>query len=235
MKKRERDYRRLALAFSLASALLYSFWLAGYALNPTTVKQLDLSALQASGQPFSSLFVLGDILTGLGIMVAAYFVNQFWRHSPVAQRKVLSICLSGLLLFGIMTAVSSLLPSCIANSRVCDTHLSQVLDPHDVTGGIAAIGLFVAGLGAIQLLDYKKTWLGHSLGAVLLGWLISGTLFVWLSVTAHTAGLFMQRVWLLLSSLLITLIFIAICNPVAGVKRASRNWQIGLKYNEQKP
>lgn len=202
MKPLSKEHKLILIALGFVSGFLYSFWLLGYFLNRVSFTQLDISALQARGQPYSTLFILGDILAGVVVVVMAYLIARNFHDTNLWIKRAFKLCLIGMVTFGIMTAVSCLLPSCIASSAVCDTRVSQVLDIHDVTGGIAAFGLFLSLVGLLQLIYSKlSARLFSVLLILLLTWSVSGVLFVILSLQIRHAALIVQHIFLLLTSL----------------------------------
>ena len=90
--------KQLVLLLGIIGALLYSNWLLGYWLNSRVANGGLASNLQIHGQPYSWVFVLGDVLSGLVIAVAAYFIYMISQQND--QLSVLMV--GGYLSFGIL-------------------------------------------------------------------------------------------------------------------------------------
>ncbi|HUD06419.1 MAG TPA: DUF998 domain-containing protein [Candidatus Saccharimonadales bacterium] len=195
------------VSLGIASGVLYSLWILGYFLNRSAFSHLDLSALQSRGQPYSSFFILGDILTGIVVIWMAYSIRKVHSKGSTLDTKSLKLCLIGLVAFGVFTAISCLLPSCIANSRSCDNSLSQLFDLHNVTGTIASVGLFVSLLNT-PLIFRKKGLPQHLKAAIslLIVWSVSGLLFIFLSVDNQSSSIPTQKLFLVLSSICLVVI-----------------------------
>jgi uncharacterized membrane protein len=196
------NYKLTAVVLSISAAILYCLWFAGYWLNPSAMANFDVSALQSRGQPHYAFFVVGDIATGLLVaLLVACLIKVF--HRTIVHRKVsFWLCMIGLLAFGFMTAIACLLRSCDSNSYVCVQNLTQVFDLHDVTGAIASVGQFISLIGALILI--RKT-ASHKIFATTLlltiVWSITGLVFIVVSTNSLHFALFMQHLFLVLSSL----------------------------------
>jgi hypothetical protein len=207
MKLTHHHYIRTAYTLSISAAILYSLWFLGYILNPKAMSSLDVSALQSRGQPHYGFFVIGDIATGvLVILLVACLIKIF--HRTQAHKKIsFWLCMFGLLAFGIMTAAASLFPSCDSNSSYCVINLSQVFNVHNITGTVASFGQFVSMITALVLVHKKitVTVFRTAIGLLIL-WAISGLVFITLSTNAFHSSLLMQHLFLVLSSLLLVVI-----------------------------
>jgi hypothetical protein len=182
------------MLLGVIGGLLYSNWLLGYWLNYRVASAGLASDLQMHNQPFSWLFVLGDVLSGLAIAMAAYLL---WR-----QRRELSVYLvTGYCCFGVMTAVSALIPiHCGLNLAQCVVGNGQTFGPHDVTGGIASFGQFISLVAVWRLSVRSKIprWFKWLTGCFLLLWSASGLLFMYLSFK-NADEVAMQHLFLLLT------------------------------------
>jgi hypothetical protein len=122
--------------------ILYNSWLLGYYLNPLVAGSALASLLGASGQPYNWLFIWGDVVCGLVVLAISALVYK--------PNRLLIISLSGFIVFGIMTALSALLPiHCSGVASSCD--FTNVFDIHDITGALAGIGQFVGMIYATIL------------------------------------------------------------------------------------
>jgi hypothetical protein len=207
MKLKHHHYTRTAYTLSISAGVLYSLWFLGYILNPKAISSLDVSALQSDGQPHYGLFVIGDIATGvLVILLVACLIKIF--HRTQAHRKIsFWLCMIGLLAFGVMTAAAGLFPSCDSNSSYCVLNLSQVFNVHNITGTIASLGQFVSVITALTLVHKKITVkVFRTVIGLLILWAISGLIFITLSTNSFHSSLIMQHLFLVLSSLLLIVV-----------------------------
>lgn len=204
MKLKPHYYTRTAYALSISAALLYSLWFLGYIFNPKALASLDVSILQSKGQPHYEFFVVGDIATGLLVILLVACLVKIFHRTGVHRTISFWLCMIGLLAFGIMTATATLFPSCDSNSNFCVLNLSEVFDIHNVTGSIASIGQFISLITAL-VIAHKKVSLAVSRIALLtvVLWAISGLVFITLSTNSLHTSLLLQHLFLVLSSLLI--------------------------------
>ncbi|HUD05959.1 MAG TPA: DUF998 domain-containing protein [Candidatus Saccharimonadales bacterium] len=202
MTSRNKKDRLISVSLGFISGILYSLWLLGFYLNRPAFSRLDISALQATSQPHHTFFIAGDILTGIATILMAFFIMRVFSGSSSRSINSLRLCLIGIVIFGLMTAISCVLPSCIDSSRVCDTNLSQILDWHDITGGIASFALFLSLVGLLKFVHRKiSSKMYRLILGLVFAWCISGILFVVLSIGTKPQALNSQRLFLILSSL----------------------------------
>jgi hypothetical protein len=192
--------RRTVITLSALAALVYNSWPLGYWLNPAVARHDLASNLSAGGQPYNWLFTGGDILTGIVVLLlAAILWHKFGRTSA---GRLLAI---GYVLFGVFTAVSTLLPlGCSATDPRCGIYASQIFGPHVITGALASIGLFmslIAGwaIAARQKVNNKSL---RPLQLVTVVWSISGAAYIPLAITGDHLEL-SQQIFLVFSGLAI--------------------------------
>ena len=204
MKLKHHHYAIVAYVLSIAAGLLYSLWFLGYIYNPKAMDTLAVSALQTVGQPHYELFVAGDVATGLIVVLLVVCLVRLFQRTKQHKEINFYLCMIGLLAFGVMTAVSCLYPSCDSNSSYCVQNVSQVFDVHNVTGTIASLGQFMSVVTALILFHKKvsKT-VNWTVLTLLILWAISGIIFISLSTASQSASLFMQHLFLVLSSILL--------------------------------
>ncbi|MGA3150331.1 MAG: DUF998 domain-containing protein [Candidatus Saccharimonadales bacterium] len=199
-------YTRAILWLCVASAILYNSWPLGYVLNNKVAHHGLISDLGAINQPFNWLFIMTDILTGIFILAVVMFMRS--KTFSGLRSNAWSMVSIGLLLFGLFTAISALLPlNCYASVVGCGAHLNQAFGLHDVTGGIAAFGIFISLMGASTLAALNKlsgvlkrmTW------TALIAWSASGILFVILTEVNKGVQL-MQQIFLILSGFAVIII-----------------------------
>jgi hypothetical protein len=188
--------KKLARLLGVTGALLYCNWLLGYWLNYRVASNGLASDLQMRGQPYSWLFVLGDVLTGLTVVAAAFLLCQ-------RQHKLLFYLVTGYFFFGLMTAVSALIPiHCGRNLAQCAVGNGQTFSPHNITGGIASFGQFISLLALWRLSIRTKMpdWSKWLTGGFVLLWSASGLLYIYLSLK-NVDGVALQHLFLILTSI----------------------------------
>lgn len=188
---------------ALAAAVIYNIWPLAYILNPAVLNGGYISTLQATGQPYYQLFVAGDILTGLLLMILCLLLyrNELMRKDLVA----------GLFIFGLTTLIAAIIPiakSCTYSISKCGIGINSVIEPHDLMSIIGAFALLYC-LYKI----YKRTRSAEKrvTKVILLSWCITGV-FLALSVTFNFLTLLSQALFLLTCGLAV--IFI----PIYGSK-----------------
>lgn len=174
------DYRNVAhslcsiSALGVLAALIYNSWPLGYILNPRVAHMGLASDLEAGGEAYNWLFIGGDVLFGLFVLMIIWLLLK--RRMPLTRQVILA--LSGLAVFGTLTAISAVLPiNCSSSIRTCGYRGDQTFGVHDITGAVAALGLFVGMLGAWRLSGTTKRLKRWS-GTVLLVWSVWGLLFI---------------------------------------------------------
>lgn len=207
MKLQHHHYTRTAYALSISAAFLYCLWFLGYILNSKAMANLDVSALQSVGQPYYGFFVIGDIATGVLVILLAACLIKIFHRTQINKRISFWLCILGLLAFGIMTATASIFPSCDSDSSYCVLNLSEVFNVHNITGTIASFGQFISVITALKLVykNITKSVFWATLGLLIL-WAISGLVFITLSTNSFHSSLLMQHLFLVLSSVLLVIV-----------------------------
>ena len=148
-------YNRFILFLAVLAAVLYNDWFLGYFLNSQVAKSGLTSVLEANGQPDNWLFILTDVLTGFIICLMVYTLTR--KIYLKARMPIKSLLVIGLLMFGVFTAASALMPlNCGSQITRCGAQLKETYGWHDVTGGIAAFGLFIALVGLVNFMSKFK-------------------------------------------------------------------------------
>ena len=125
-------YKRLAFWLACLAALAYSSWPLGYVLNPSVGRYQLASQLESPHQPFNWLFITTDVLTGLFIVIVGALQLRS-KH----KRRLLNLCISGYILFGLLVAITALVPiNCDPTTTSCGPLLH---DPKVVVHGLASI------------------------------------------------------------------------------------------------
>jgi hypothetical protein len=197
--------RALVLALGTLAGLSYCSWPLGIALNSAVARGAFASDLEASGEPFSWLFVGLDIVTGAALAAAAACT---WASAP-RRRRVAACALAG---FGVLTASDALVPlPCSATTlSVCGVDLARPnLD--DALTGLAMVMLFVAAVVAIAVarLDGR----GRFASLVTVSWAALGAVFL-----AHHFGdrphVGLQHLMLSASSVLVITVTALLASPL---------------------
>ncbi|MHB1865023.1 MAG: DUF998 domain-containing protein [Candidatus Saccharimonadales bacterium] len=142
---------KITLWLGILIAIIYNSWFLSYFLNPKISGIALASSLQASGQPFNWLFIALDVVVGILILLLITLVLK--------NEKKIVISLSGLGVFGVLTAVTALVPiHCGSDIRGCGYQSGQLLDIHDILGAIAAFALFIALLYATILAKNTRVY-----------------------------------------------------------------------------
>ncbi len=162
-------------AAAILAAIIYNSWPLGYLLNPSVAGTGLASDFEASGQPYNWFFVACDVL--FGVLVVSL---TLWLMKDRAKWRSSIIYVAGLAAFGIFTAVSALIPlHCHADIRTCGYDVDQTLGWHDITGAIAALGLFAAMAAAI---GWAAGRLSLAMKLITLVWSLTGLWFLYVSV-----------------------------------------------------
>ncbi|MGD0284223.1 MAG: DUF998 domain-containing protein [Candidatus Saccharimonadales bacterium] len=168
---------RLIISFGLCGALLYNNWLLGYWLNSRVTIGSLASDLQIHSQPYSWIFILGDILSGLMIAITAYLIYRLWQ--PYDRLKL--YLLIGYLCFGVFTAAAAIMPiHCGANSVQCALSSNQTFGIHDIVGALASFGQFISliTLWRLSVNIKKPSWFKWLMLGFLLLWSLAGIVFL---------------------------------------------------------
>lgn len=132
---------RLTVVLIIAG-LCYASWPLGYWLNPSGARGLA-SNLEAMHQPYNWLFIALDIISGLLIVGAVWWMLRLVRRTEHRNQVLLEVAVIGLGAFGLLTALDAILPlNCVETVQHC---LPPLEDPYFVIHGIVSIGS-VAGL-----------------------------------------------------------------------------------------
>jgi len=189
----------ISVTLFLAAGILYNSWPLGYILDKQTARAGLASDLELVGHPYNWLFVTGDVLTAVCIITAVLII------SPRFTGKALLLVRAGLIVFGLFTAVSALLPSqCTIGVLRCGADHGQGLGLDTVTSSLAALGLLVS-LASLVIIRRLRTPRSQLVTIVLVTWSLSGMIFSWLALTNRNAR-FTQDIFMILSGLAIIVI-----------------------------
>ncbi len=137
-------FQRLAV-LSVLAGVLYNSWPLGYWLNPAVATSGLASEFEALHQPYSWVFITGDVLCSLLVAAVCWLA---WRHAEPAIRKgrTLQAVIGGLAVFAVGTTFDTLLPmSCEPSLQRCPSFTQDhMLLVHGIFSIGAALGLFVS-------------------------------------------------------------------------------------------
>lgn len=131
---------RVTLVLIIAG-IFYASWPLGYWLNPSGARGLA-SNLGALNQPYNWLFITLDIISGLLIVGAMWWLLKVVRRRHHRNQLWLETAVIGLGVFGLLTLLDAVLPlQCIDTSGQC---LPPLEDPYFVVHGMVSIGSVAA-------------------------------------------------------------------------------------------
>jgi hypothetical membrane protein len=185
---------------TVAAAVLYSSWPLGYWLNPGVNRGLA-SDLEAAHQPYNWIFIALDIISGLLICTASWWLLKLMKH---VKLPLLRYAVIGFGAFGLLTAIDALLPlDCVNVLNRCGSVLD---DPTIIIHGIVSIGSIVG----LTISIMSVWWLLARGGQAARGlrWLLNGTLIVWFGFGLITFALIVKA----RSSAVSQHLFITVCS-----------------------
>lgn len=163
--------KRITILAVLAG-ILYSSWPLGYWLNPAVSRSSLASGLEAVGQPYNWVFIGGDVLSSLLVLMIGWY---FWQHYRAGHRhRWLAAIVLAAVAFGVGTIVDALLPErCVPNFQVCPsfTH-DHLLLVHGIFSILASFALFVS-LGLMWWRDRRSKLLNFLMLANILFGIVS--------------------------------------------------------------
>ncbi len=190
---------------AVASGVLYCSWPLGYLLNPNATRGLA-SNLTVAGQPYSLVFVVLDITSGLLAVLVMIRLLRFM--SQYRRSRILGIAVLGLGVFGLLTILDAVLPlDCVATATHACGSIFQ--DPYFIIHGIISVGsifgLTVTIVALWWLLVRERpasVRLRYALSAVLILWFVFG-LGTGLFITFGLPSTDSQHAFIVLNSLLL--------------------------------
>jgi len=129
---------------SVIAGLLYNSWPLGHWLNPVVSKTSLASGLEAVHQPYNWVFIGGDVLSSLIVIILYLFIWHKLRDAK--SDRSINIALICMVLFGIGTIVDALLPlKCVQGIETCPsfTH-DYLLLTHGIFSILASTFLFIS-------------------------------------------------------------------------------------------
>jgi hypothetical protein len=171
--------RRLSLVHlsgvAILAGVLYNSWPLGYWLNPAVAGRGLASEFEGRGQPYAWLFVAGDVLAGLLVLLLCGLLSRRTNtRGPAAQQDGRAAAITGLAVFGVGTIIDALLPmGCEPSLQRCPSFTQDhLLLLHGMFSIGAALGLFISLL-ALWWHDRRSRLLNGLLAAYVLFGLFS--------------------------------------------------------------
>jgi hypothetical protein len=134
------DFWQRLTVLAILAGIMYNSWPLGHWLNPAASGQLA-SALEARHQPYNWVFISGDVISSLLVMLVAWLI---WRK--LRPGKLLGFVLWNVVIFGVGTIADTLLPeACLPGAPGCQAwpH-NPLLLTHGIFSILASVCLFVA-------------------------------------------------------------------------------------------
>ena len=192
-KLKTKKYSYFAIGLMVLAGIIYNSWPLGYILDPSTAHFGMASDLEDANHPYNWLFIAGDIMSGILILV---FAVLMYRHRKAVKSHYWRFIIIGLVLFGFFTAAGAGAPNnCLSGSlSVCLTIDHKTMGPDGIETSLAAFGLLIGLLGTCLLSEVydargRSYWFNW---AVFLSWFTSGMVFIFEILTngdLHTAQL----------------------------------------------
>lgn len=181
---------------AILAGIIYNSWPLGYWLNPAASGQLA-SALEALHQPYNWVFISGDVISSLLIMLVVWLI---WRQ--LRPSKLLAFILWNVVLFGVGTIADTLLPEpCLPGSLGCQGwQHNPLLLAHGIFSILASVCLFVALL--LVWWRRRRSWW---LNGLMAGYVVFG-LFSLVEAVTPTSGNWSQHYYITLCGVWLALI-----------------------------
>lgn len=135
------SHRWAIIVLAALAALAYSSWPLGYYLNPRVGATGYASELAADGQPYNWVFIVGDVLAGVLILMVVWLLQQEYGKKLQDWHRWL-LGLFGV--FGVLTIVAALLPmNCTPSISICRAqHHDWQMILHNVVSIAAGLAIY---------------------------------------------------------------------------------------------
>lgn len=165
---------------AIVAGITYASWPLGYVLNPSASLKGLASALEAVNQPYNWVFIAGDIISSVLIIVVAWLLWQRLQTTPHTQ--LLALVLANIAIFGAATIMGTLLPErCLPGVPNCPNwRHDHILLLHGIVSIIGAFCLFLA----LALVWWRRRR-SRLLNNLMIGYLLFGAFSV---IEALTPG-----------------------------------------------
>ncbi len=162
------NWRGLTI-LSVLSGIIYNSWPLGYWLNPYVAQHDLASDLESLNEPFRWVFVDGDIVSSVLLIIVAVALVVVIRKS--FKPTLVIVALSNAIAFAVGTIVDALIPlHCDPSVQRCQPYIhNPVLLIHGVFSIMASVCLFVA-MAIFWWLDKRS----HLMRGIVLGYILFG-------------------------------------------------------------
>jgi hypothetical protein len=170
-KLKRRHFYQTAMIAAIAG-ILYNSWPLGYVLNPKVSAHGLASELAAVGQPYNWVFIFGDVISGVLIIIVTWLVWRSLREQ--LNTTWLKLVLASYALFGFFTAVDALLPlRCLPTIQTCPgVSQDHILLVHGIASITAATALFATALTMWHVNKLRDRY--NIMNLVMLAWALFG-------------------------------------------------------------
>lgn len=136
------SYGWLIAVIGFVAALAYSTWPLGYYLNPKVGATGYASELAVFGQPYNWVFIIGDVIAGVLILVVVLLLWHWLGKQLSAWHKWL---LGLFALFAALTIIAAILPmSCTPSISICRAELDDwQMVLHNTVSIAAGIAIYI--------------------------------------------------------------------------------------------
>lgn len=202
MDKQKNTFTYISLiALSIAAAILYNSWPLGIFLNPKVSRVSLASGLEAVGQPYNWLFIGGDVLSSLIIiLVSIILINN---RTISKSFKSIKLALVFVILFGAGTIIDALEPlRCVQGIQTCPSFTQDhILLTHGIFSIAASIFLFMS----LCILWFHQRYNGILIG-FLIGYFFFGLVSLIQAIVPGRNGNWSQDYYITMCSLWIAVI-----------------------------
>jgi len=191
----------------IASGILYSSWPLGYWLNPAVSKGALASGLEAVGEPYNWVFIMGDCLSAALMLILCWVLWR--RYSHEKNKPLLGTILLMVVIFALGTMLDAALPEkCIPVYQVCPNfRQDHLLLVHGLLSIGASVGLFVS----LCLLWWQERW-SKLLNTLMVAYILFGLISLIEAVLPGDEGNWSQHYYITLCSIWLATLPFAIHN-----------------------
>ena len=181
LNNRQLYYRLLAI-FILA-AIIYNSWPLAYIIDSKVSRRGVVSNLELPGHPHFRVFLDGDIIAGVIIVLLGLMIN-FVKYKYKLKQFSYYVVSFGLVDFGFFTAFGAGAPDiCTHRLRNQCVHIEgRLLSPDSLMSAFAMLGLFIATCGALYLAVIKLPEIYSYISGLILA--IFFSLASWITISA---------------------------------------------------
>ena len=218
-KTKTPSFTWLTTALAFLAAVIYCSWPLGYVLNPRVSDSGGLaSELGAIGQPYNWVFIVGDVIAGVLIMI----ITGMLLKKMLKRQTWLVAVLVCYALFGLFTLIDALLPmSCDPSiAKVCPSIAHDpLLIVHGMASILASVFLFLSAL--FVWWQFRATPAAWFTSTIMVGYVVFGVAsFIFFFVPGP--GSLSQHYYITLCSLWAVALPVILLNMRKSTPRATR-------------